>query len=179
MLGISPNTVGKLLNSQFLPDLLSTHVIALANAPQVGVVEGLLPVLRTAAVARPERAGDTRDFIGDSPTLSDPQFLEASRQWWRCDAGAIVNAGILPVAVAGWVTGVLDIQGVETTERFGPTEVRHALTAQVAGRVGVLHDRSTYRVLTKDATLAVLTEQLLGARVQAAVSGGPIAYLSA
>ncbi|MFE7156832.1 hypothetical protein [Streptomyces sp. NPDC057636] len=59
---------------------------------------------------------------------------------------------------------------MKTTERFSPTEVRHAFTAKVAGRVGALHDRSA---------LAALTEQLLGARLQAAVSGGPIAYLSA
>ncbi|WP_328974125.1 hypothetical protein [Streptomyces canus] len=177
-LGLSPNTVGKLLDSRFLRDLQAARVMALAHAPQVSVTAGILPVLRTAAAAPPAHKDDDRDFIGDSPELTDEQFLEASRRWWRCDPQMIVAAGVLPVAVAGWVTGVLAIHKADATWRL-PREVRHSFTATVAGRVGALDAPETFRVLATDPAVADLTGKLLGARVQAAVSGGPIAYLKA
>ncbi|MFJ6141572.1 hypothetical protein [Kitasatospora sp. NPDC092286] len=177
LLGLSPNTVTKLLNSDFLPDLRASRVLALSRAPQVTVTTGYLPVLRTAAAAPPaDPAEDPRPFLGDSATISDLEFLEANRMWWRCDAERIVQAGVLAIAVAGWVTGVLSIHAREDS-RVGRTEIRHSFKAEVAGRVGLLDDPNSYRVLATDPALATLTGQLLGARVQAAVSGGPIAYL--
>lgn len=180
VLGLSPKTVSKLLDSQFLPDLRASRVIVLSRARQVTVTDGLLPVLRTAAAAPPSPEGDDdRDFLGDSPSLTDEEFLAANRMWWRCDPQTIASAGVLAVAVAGWVTGVLAITDVEPEcKRFGPNEVRHAFKANVAGRVHELDDPATYRVETTDPALAALTRQLLGSRVQAAVSGGPIAYLT-
>lgn len=178
VLGLSPNTVSKLLASEFLVDLRASRVLALSRARQVTVTSGLLPVLRTAAAAPPSDEGDPRAFLGDASSLTDQQFLEANRQWWRCDAETIVSVGVLPVAVAGWVTGVLAIRSVEATRRHAPADVRHAFEADVAGRVGALDDPATYRVMTTDPTLSALTSQLLGSRVQAAVSGGPIAYLT-
>jgi hypothetical protein len=178
VLGLSPNTVSKLLASQFLSDLQASRVVALSRAPHVTVKSGLLPVLRTAAAAPPTLPGDLRSFLGDSVGLSDTEFLEASRQWWRCDPDVIVSAGLLCVAIAGWVTGVLAITGIDSTQRLGPGEVRHAFEAEVVGRVGALDDPATFRVLTQDPAMAGLTRQLLGSRVQAAVSGGPIAYLT-
>ncbi|MEV5016644.1 DNA-binding protein [Streptomyces sp. NPDC053780] len=177
VLGVSANTVGKLLGSGFLRDLQAARVCALARAPHVSVVQGVLPVLRTAAAVCPADGDDDRDFIGDSPDLSDEQFLRASRQWWRCDPETIVAAGVLPVAVAGWVTGVLAVQGHEGTRHGGRGEVRHSFTATVAGRVGALDAPATFRVLATDRAVADLTGTLLGARVHTAVSGGPIAYL--
>ncbi|MDF3143048.1 MULTISPECIES: hypothetical protein [unclassified Streptomyces] len=179
VLGLSPNTVSKLLDSRFLGDLQATRVLTLARAPHVSVVEGMLPVLRTAAAASPSHPDDDRDFIGDSPLLTDEQFLEASRQWWRCEPETIVTAGVLPVAVAGWVTGVLAIQGRDDTRHLGRGEVRHSFTATVVGRVGTLDAPDTYRVLATDRAMADLTRKLLGSRVHTAVSGGPIAYLKA
>ncbi|MFJ2746219.1 hypothetical protein ACIO3O_41900 [Streptomyces sp. NPDC087440] len=177
VLGVAANTVGKLLASGFLPDLAEYRVAALAGSRHVRVQEGRLPVLRTAAATAPYDAGDGRDFIGDAVFLTDDQFLQASRQWWRCDPDVIVQAGVLPVAVAGWVTGVLDVHAHEAATVRRPHEVRHSFTASVAGRVGTLDDPSTYRILATDETMASLTRQLLGSRVQSAVSGGPIAYL--
>ncbi|MBV2353818.1 hypothetical protein KUM39_05500 [Streptomyces sp. J2-1] len=176
-LGLSPNTVTKLLASRFLTGLEADRVGVLARAPHVGVTHGVLPVLRTAAAGPPADADDDRAYIGDSAHLSDDEFLQASRRWWRCEPETIVAAGVLPVAVAGWVTGVLAVHGVDDTRRLGPQEVRHSFAATVAGRVGTLDDPATARVLTTDPHLADLTGQLLGARVQSAVSGGPIAYL--
>lgn len=178
-LGLSPNTVGKLLDSRFLRDLQATRVLTLARAPHVSVVQGVLPVLRTAAAAPPLDEDDDRDFIGDSPDLTDEQFLRASRQWWRCEPETIVAAGVLPVAVAGWVTGVLTITGHDGTQHRGRGEVRHSFTATVAGRVGTLDAPESFRVLATDRAVADLTGRLLGARVHTAVSGGPIAYLKA
>ncbi|GAA4072190.1 hypothetical protein [Streptomyces shaanxiensis] len=178
-LGVSPNTVTKLLDSKFLRDLQATRVLALARAPHVSVVEGILPVLRTAAAAPPAHQDDDRDFIGDSPDLTDEQFCEASRRWWRCEPEAIVRAGVLPVAVGGWVTGVLAVHGRDDTWHLGHGEVRHSFAATVAGRVGALDSSETFRVLATDRAVADLTRRLLGARVHTAVSGGPIAYLKA
>ncbi|WP_244417893.1 hypothetical protein [Streptomyces hygroscopicus] len=68
---------------------------------------------------------------------------------------------------------------MQETRRFARGEVRHSFTAEVAGRVGTLEDNRSYRLMTKDPVVAELTGRLLGARVQEAVSGGPIAYLTA
>ncbi|MEY9840651.1 helix-turn-helix domain-containing protein [Streptacidiphilus sp. EB103A] len=180
LLGLSPNTVSKLLASRFLPDLQIWKVLALSRHPQVTVACGVLPVLRTGPAAHVTRAEDEAPVLqGDGVGLNDEQFLDANRMWWRCDPEAVTEAGLLPVAVAGFVTGVLAIRGIEESRRFAPGEVRHAFTATVAGRVGVLHDPATYRVLGSDSQTAQLTAQLLGSRVTAAVSGGPIAYLVA
>ncbi|WP_151775786.1 hypothetical protein [Streptomyces abyssomicinicus] len=178
ILDLSVNTVTKLLDSGFLPGLAVSQVTALSRAPQVSVKEGVLPVLRTGAPAAPRRADDTRKVIGTGATMDDELFLEASRQWWRCDPEAIVAAGVLPVAVAGWVVGVLAVHGVQETRRYQHNEVRHSFTAEITGRVGTLDDASSYHVTAKDPALAELTGQLLGARVKGAVSGGPIAYLT-
>lgn len=176
VLRLSPNTVGKLLASGFLPDLAAARVHALARAPQIGVTRGELPVLRTGPAGPPPHADDDREFIGDAPHLTDEQFLEASRQWWRCEPDKVTAAGVLAVAVAGWVTGVLAIRGRGGT-RHGGREVRHSFDASVAGRITALDDPGGFRVLTDDPALAALTRTLLGARVQEARSGGPIAYL--
>ncbi|MEI5101963.1 DNA-binding protein [Streptomyces sp. PmtG] len=177
-LGLSPNTVGKLLASAFLPDLSVARVAALARAPRARVTRGELPVLRATPATAPGREGDDRQFIGDAAGLSDDQFLEASRQWWRCEPDKVVGAGVLAVSMAGWVTGVLAVHRAEATLRL-PGEVRHAFAATVAGRVGTLDAPGSYRVLTDEPALADLTRRLLGTRVHAAVSGGPIAYLRA
>ncbi|WP_331750850.1 helix-turn-helix domain-containing protein (plasmid) [Streptomyces globisporus] len=179
MLGVSVNTLAKLLDSGFLPGLNASWVTTLLEAPEVRVTEGVLPVLRTGSPAVPSLEGDTREAIGAGADMDDAQFLEASRQWWRCDADVIVAAGVLPVAVAGWVVGVLTIHGVQETRRLARGEVRHAFAAEVAGRVGTLVDKRSYELMTKDPAVADLTARLLGARVQHAVSGGPIAYLAA
>lgn len=178
-LGVSVNTLAKLLDSGFLPGLNTSWVTELLEAPEVRVIEGVLPVLRTGSPAVPSLEGDTREVIGAGTDMNDAQFLEASRQWWRCDADVIESAGVLPVAVAGWVVGVLTIHGVEETRRLARGEVRHAFAAKVAGRVGTLVDKQSYALVTKDPAVADLTVRLLGARVQHAVSGGPIAYLTA
>jgi hypothetical protein len=178
VLGVSVNTVAKLLDSGFLPGLNVDRVTALLRAPQVTVTEGVLPVLRTGIPAVPSLEGDTREAIGAGARMTDEQFLEASRQWWRCDADAIVSAGVLPVAVAGWVVGMLTIHGVQETRRFARGEVRHSFAAEIAGRVGTLENRRSYGLMTKDPATAELTARLLGMRVQGAVSGGPIAYLT-
>lgn len=179
VLGVSVNTLAKLLDSGFLPGLNVAWVTTLLGAPQVRVTEGVLPVLRTGIPAVPSREGDTREVIGAGARMADAPFLEASRQWWRCDADAIVSAGALAVAVGGWVVGVLTIHGVQETRRFARGEVRHSFIAEIAGRVGTLEDKRSYGLMTKDPAVADLTVRLLGARVQAAVSGGPIAYLTA
>ncbi|WP_274036586.1 hypothetical protein [Streptomyces sp. MMBL 11-1] len=179
MLGVSVNTLAKLLDSGFLPGLNASWVTALLEAPEVKVTEGVLPVLRTGSPAVPSLEGDTREVIGAGADMDDAQFLEASRQWWRCDADVIVLSGVLPVAVAGWVVGVLTIHGTQETRRFARGEVRHAFAAEIAGRVGTLVDKQSYELVTKDPAVADLTVSLLGARVQNAVSGGPIAYLAA
>ncbi|MGX1301398.1 hypothetical protein RKD35_002886 [Streptomyces albogriseolus] len=178
LLGVSVNTVAKLLDSGFLPGLEAVQVTALSRAPQVQVTEGVLPVLRTGAPAAPSREGDTRETIGAGAGMADVPFLEGARQWWRCDADTIVSARVLPVAVAGWVVGVLAVHGVQETRRFARGEVRHSFAAEIAGRVGTLDDRQSYRVMTSVPELAEVTARLLGARVQGAVSGGPIAYLA-
>ncbi|MCC9686917.1 helix-turn-helix domain-containing protein [Streptomyces sp. MNU103] len=59
LLGVSVNTVSKLLESGFLPGLEASGVMVLARAPQVRVTEGVLPVLRTGAPAAPTREGTT------------------------------------------------------------------------------------------------------------------------
>ncbi len=178
VLRLSPNTVGKLLASGFLPDLAAARVHALARAPQISVTRGELPVLRTGPAGPPPHEDDDREFIGDAPHLTDEQFLEASRQWWRCEPDKVVAAGVLAVAVAGWVTGVLAVRGRGGT-RHGGRDVRHSFEASVAGRVTALDHPDSSRVLTGDPALAALTRTLLGARVQEARSGGPIAYLKA
>ncbi|MER6853749.1 hypothetical protein AB0A81_39655 [Streptomyces flaveolus] len=111
--------------------------------------------------------------------MTDAQLLEAARQWWRCDAGTVTSAGVLAVAVAGWVVGVLAVHGVQESRSWKPGEVRHSFAADLIGRVGVLDEPGSYRVMTSRPALAELVAPLLGARVQGAVSGGPIAYLSA
>lgn len=179
MLKVSVNTVAKLLDSGFLPGLNVAWVTALLQAPQVRVTEGVLPVLRPGIPAVPSLEGDTRELTGAGARMADAPFLEASRQWWRCDADAIVSAGVLPVAMAGWVVGVLTVHGVEETRRFARGEVRHSFTAELAGRVGTLEDKRSYGLMTKGPVVAELTVSLLGARLQEAVSGGPIAYLTA
>ncbi|MEU7649244.1 hypothetical protein [Streptomyces huasconensis] len=177
VLGISVNTLAKLLDSGFLPSLEVTRVTALLQAPQVRVMEGVLPVLRTGIPAVPSREGDTREVIGAGARMDDASFLEASRQWWRCDPDAIVSAGVLPVAVGGWVVGVLTVHGVEKTWRLARGEVRHSFVAKVVGRVVTLGDKRSHRLMAEDETVAELTFKLLGSRVRA-VSGGPIAYLT-
>jgi hypothetical protein len=89
-----------------------------------------------------------------------------------------VSAGVLAVAVGGWVTGVLVICGVDRSWRHGSGQVRYAFDAEVAGRVGALDDPASSRVLTADSALSALTGQLLGCRVQSAASGGHITCLT-
>ncbi|MFJ1954659.1 hypothetical protein ACIOGT_29370 [Streptomyces microflavus] len=91
----------KLLESDFLPGPIVAWVTALLGAPQVRLTEGVLPVLRTGMPAVPSREGDTREVIGAGARMADASFLEASRQWWRCHADAIVSAGVLAVAMEG------------------------------------------------------------------------------
>ncbi|MFK0063405.1 hypothetical protein ACIQTN_29770 [Streptomyces werraensis] len=178
LLGVSVNTVAKLLDSGFLPGLEAVRVTALSGAPQVQVSAGVLPVLRTGAPGVPSREGDDREVIGAGASMTDRQFLEGARQWWRCDAATVTSAGVLAIAVAGWVVGVLSVKGVQETRAWKPGEVRHSFVAEIAGRVGTLDDRQSYRVMTSVPELAEVTARLLGARVQGAVSGGPIAYLA-
>lgn len=178
LLGVSVNTVAKLLDSGFLPGLEASSVMALSQAPQVRVTDGVLPVLRTGAPAAPTREGDDRELIGAGASMTDVQFLEGARQWWRCDAGTVTSAGVLVIAVAGWVVGVLAVHGVQETRAWKPGEVRHSFAADLVGRVGRLDDAGSFRVMTPVPALAELVARLLGARVQGAVSGGPIAYLA-
>lgn len=178
LLGVSVNTVAKLLESGFLPGLEASRVTALSRAPQVSVSAGVLPVLRTGAPTTPSREGDDRELIGAGVGMTDVQFLEAARQWWRCDPAAVTSAGVLAIAVAGWVVGVLAVKGVQESRAWKPGEVRHSFVAELAGRVGTLDDRGSYRVMSSAPELAEVAARLLGARVQGAVSGGPIAYLA-
>lgn len=152
---------------------------ALSRAPQVEVSAGVLPALRTGAPGLPSREADDREVIGAGASMSDVQFLEAARQWWRCDAGTVTSAGVLAVAVAGWVVGVLAVRGVQETRAWKVGEVRHSFAADLVGRVGTPDESGSYRVMTSRPALAEPAARLLGARVQGAVSGGPIAYLSA
>ena len=178
VLGLTPKTVSMLLASRFLPDLRASRVHALSRARRIIVTSGRLPVLRAGAAVPPPEDYDRREFLGDGAGLSDRQFLEASRRWWRCDADAVVSAGLLAVAVGGWVTGVLAVRGVERSWRHGSGQVRYAFDAEVAGRVGVLDDPATFRVLSADPALAALTGQLLGCRVQETALGGHITCLA-
>lgn len=167
-------TVDKLLRSGYLPGLAASSVLPLAATPYVTCVAGVLPVLRTAAAIPSE---DGREFIGDATFLTDAQFVEANAGWWRSDSGTITGAGILPVSIASFITGVLRIHGVAKSQQTGPREVRHFYEAAVVGRVGILGDRGTYRITSKEPEVAGLARKLLGSRVRT-ISGGPIAYLT-
>lgn len=174
LLGMSLATIDKLLRSGYLQGLAAASVLPLAKTPYVTCVAGVLPVLRTAAATPSD---DGREFMGDAAFLNDDQFVEGNAGWWRSDPGAITGAGILPVSIASFITGVLRIHEVAESEQTGPREVRHFYKATVAGRVGVLGDRDTYRITSEEPEVAELVRKLLGSRVRT-VSGGPIAYLT-
>jgi hypothetical protein len=55
--------------------------------------------------------------------------------------------------------------------------VRHYYEATVVGCVGILGDRDTYRVISKEPEVAELAGKLLGSRVRA-ISDSPMAYLT-
>lgn len=187
LLRVSLGAVSALEASGYLPDRALQRVLALAQAPFVRSVDTPLPILRQGAAA-PAPAGDPhRSKIGDASFMSDAEVLLADCMWWRANAAAIVDAGILPVARSGFIVTVLRIDDlaetvtvdVPATEKRGAyREVRHRFQARLAGRVGELGNPTTY--LLKDPTVETayqnLTGQLLGKR-SAAVSGGPLAYL--
>ncbi len=135
-------------------------------------------MLRAGAAVPPPEDYDRREFLGDGSGLSGRQFLEAGRHWWRRDADAVVSAGVLAVAVGGCATGVLAVRGVERSWRHGTGQVRYTYDAEVAGRVGVLDDPATFRLLTADPALSALAGRLLGCRVQETASGGHITCLT-
>jgi hypothetical protein len=109
--------------------------------------------------------------------LTDGQFVEANAGWWRSDSGTLTGAGILPVSIASFFAGVLRIHRVAKSQQTGPREVRHYYEAAALGRVGILGDRGTYLVTSKEPGVAGLARKLLGSRVRT-ISGGPIAYLT-
>ncbi|TXR51556.1 hypothetical protein [Quadrisphaera setariae] len=186
LLRLSLNAVRALESSGYLPDRHLQRILFLSQEPYIRAVTPL-PILRQAD-ASPTPAWDQhRSMMGDSASLTDAEVLPANSMWWRANASAIVEAGILPVSRSGFIVTVLRIDGLAetmtvdipaTSTKGAHREVRHRFQARLAGRVGALGSPETYEL--KDASVEAdyqdLTRQLLGRR-SAAVSGGPLAYV--
>jgi hypothetical protein len=181
ILGVSMGGIDKLLESGFLRDLKQQPVIAMANSPHVRVLDGRLPVLRTAAhrdATLSDHDDHTRKYIGASPTLTDDELLQASNRWWRSNPTEIVAAGLLAVAISGFVVAVLQIHSLARSEPDKKGLLRHAYDASLLCRMDDLADASSKRICLdglspadRDGCLA-----LLGCRVKS-MAGGPIAYV--
>ncbi|MDV6271377.1 hypothetical protein [Rhodococcus globerulus] len=126
-----------------------------------------------------------RAWIGESATLTDTDVVDANSRWWRCNPDRIVDAGFLPVTIAGFVVTILHIQGLRDTanrkwdSKQGRTihQVRHAFDATLAARVRELgHPASNFIDPTLTSQEANHVRTILGGR-SSAHSGGPIAYL--
>jgi hypothetical protein len=181
ILGVSMGGIDKLLESRFLGDLKQQAVLALANSPHVRVLDGRLPVLRTAAhrdATLSDHDDQARKYIGASPTMSDDELLQASNRWWRSNPSEILAAGLLVVAISGFIVAVLQVRSLARSQPDKKGVLRHAYDASLLCRMDDLADASSKRVCLeglsprdKDECLA-----LLGCRVRT-VAGGPIAYV--
>jgi hypothetical protein len=172
--------IDKLLESRFLSDLKQQTVLALANSPHIRVLDGRLAVLRTAAhrdATLSDHDDRARKYIGASPTMSDDELLQASNRWWRSNPTELVAAGLLVVAISGFIVAVLQVHSLARSQPDKKGLLRHAYDASLLCRMDDLADASTKRVCLeglppgdRDGCLA-----LLGCRVKS-VAGGPIAY---
>ena len=183
VLGVSMGGIDKLLESGFLGDLKQQAVISLANSPHVRVLDGRLPVLRTAAhrdAILSDHDDRTRKYIGASPTMSDDELLQASNRWWRSNPTDILAAGLLVVAISGFIVAVLQVHSLFRSQPDKKGLLRHAYDASLLCRMDDLADASSKRLCSeglsprdRDGCLA-----LLGCRVRT-LAGGPIAYVDA
>lgn len=190
VLGISPNSVKKLIAAQVLPEVHHRGVRATLPLGDVQTLAGrlwigpdelgldALPVLRVDAAEREEgeRCGTWKGY---SARLTACEQLEALRAWWQGDPDKICSAGFLPVTVSGFVVAVLaqikPADSIRMIGRAGRAEVRHRFTCSLGGRVADLVSLRVNVAPTLPSAQASTVEKLLGNRI-AAVSGGPIAY---
>jgi len=189
-LGISPNSVKKLIAAGVLPTvqfrgvratLPLSDVQTLAarrwiSPSLVGVTE--LPVLRVDAaesVNEPDRV-----WIGYGAKLSAFELIEALRGWWKCDPERAIAAGFLPVTVSGFVVAVMAELSLAESQRFEvpgrAIEVRHRFSCQLSGHVIDLVAANHRLDSGQGRRMAARTRRLLGNRI-ASLSGGPIAYV--
>lgn len=179
LLDISPHFVRMLLEAKILQNLNSERITQISKRYFIAPSGAEQPVLRTGVEGFDE---NEQRKIGYSDEMSDADFVEASRKWWRADPEKIVRAYYLPVSCGSMIVGLLGIDGIEDSIRVtdeaktkgNVTEVRHSFNARLLAR----YDADTDFVVmhTDDADDVAVANTLVG-HFQRSVSGGPIAYL--
>lgn len=114
VLQITKRSVAKLLDSKYLSALTVDRVTALSKYPAL-LSPDQQPVLRQRIAQRASQEPLPRAWIGESANLTDSEVVDVDSRWWRCSPDRIVDAGFLPVTIAGFVVTVLQIHGLQDT----------------------------------------------------------------
>lgn len=183
-LGCAVTTFRRLTQTRVLPGLsqrgvrtvVPLEVVTALRDRHPAPLEQCLPG-REVAVLRVDAAKQVdevdRQWIGFSAALPPASLVMALRGWWRCDAGSVARAGVLPVTVAGFVVAVLSKLDVWERDDRG----RSCFTrAELAGYVTDLATPRLKLTATAAADRAI-AEALLGTRLTSH-SGGAIAYVT-
>lgn len=177
LLGVSAEGLNRLLETGALPDLAPSTVQELAARPHVGVISGVLPILRLGVprlvTDLNEQAGQR--WIGYSIQWNDPTVLQAARKWWATNPDTVVESEIIAATVSGFVVAVLRVFALEATvvyahhddwDKITTREHRHSFHAQLVGRARSLLDCQSFWIdPAADAQFARLSRILLGNRL--------------
>jgi len=128
ILNMSPGRLDKLVKAGYI-DLDEANLQALAARPYVTAADGPVLVLQTA-VADQIAEPTWRTHTGDSPDLSDEQWLDANRGDWLGFAVGDLPAFAL-VTLGGFVTGVLQLHDIDQSFAGG----KYRFNATIVGRV--------------------------------------------
>lgn len=137
-LGVSPTPLRKGLAAGVYPNLSVNTLVALLGAGTLTAATSAtgapVPVLRLGP-AEVDTNDPTRNHLGYSTTMTDPEFLAASDRWWpHAGKDQILAAGALYVACGAIVVGLLDVTGITATHAGNPNGNVIHYTARLVAR---------------------------------------------
>jgi hypothetical protein len=163
--------------------VIPTDVARRIQARSAVALHRLLPTttgIATMAVLRVDVAkhvpDEDRSYIGFRADLPPAELMEALRGWWVGRPEKIVQAGILPVTLGGFVVAVLTGLSSWDTKLTDDGLIRHRFDVRLAGYISDLDMAAN--MITNGTDDDLRTAGLLLGKRLTSTSGGPIAYVS-
>lgn len=128
----TPHLLGKLLQAGYIASLTREDLAPLRVADTVTSADGRLPLIQTAPARQLDEGW--RTWVGDSPELSDEDWLRAQcGDWNRAPKVAFLDAGYALVGLGGVITGVTKVVGLLDSGDTSKARFEMQLLGRLAG----------------------------------------------
>lgn len=180
-LGMHQHALSKLIDSGYL-SLDEACVEAAARADFMTIESGRVVVIQTDVATVSVEDPPWRMYVGDSPGLTDAEWLNASRgDWHGFDPRQALDAGYALITLGTYITGVIRLHQLELS-RHDRHQIKHRFQAQIVARLTQTNSdqppladphQARHEVACGPGEQALA--QLLGQRIRP--KAGPQAYL--